>query len=151
MSTAIICSSCEPLAWIVRSKTTWHVAISLIAISVMSIAKQCMNMYAKQTSRMISPSGSGALGKCDQCMIIKESIWSQQKVTKSGKSKCHEAARVGINPTPTVAECCKRFVWNVVKGTSLTNILFGTLCYSPRICDASCPLPNHRLFRVFRA
>ena len=97
------------MAWIVRPKTTWHVAISLIAIRVMTIAKQCMNMYAKQTSRMISPSGSGALGKCDQCMIIKESIWSQQKVTKSGKGKCPAAARVGINPTPTVAECCKRF------------------------------------------
>ena len=26
-----------------------------------------------------------------------------------GKSKCHAAARVGINPTPTVAECCNHF------------------------------------------
>ena len=25
------------------------------------------------------------------------------------QSKCHAAARVGINPTPTVAECCYRF------------------------------------------
>ena len=30
-------------------------------------------------------------------------------MTKSGKSKCHAAARVGINPTPTVAECCNHF------------------------------------------
>ena len=30
-------------------------------------------------------------------------------MTKSGKSKYSAAARVGINPTPTVAECCKRF------------------------------------------
>ena len=27
-------------------------------------------------------------------------------VTESGKNKCHAAARVGINPTPTVVECC---------------------------------------------
>ena len=25
------------------------------------------------------------------------------------QSKCHAAARVGINPTPTVAECCNHF------------------------------------------
>ena len=31
-------------------------------------------------------------------------------MTKSGKSKCPAAARVGINPTPTaVAECCNHF------------------------------------------
>ena len=30
-------------------------------------------------------------------------------MTKSGKSKCHTAARVGINPTPTVTECYNHF------------------------------------------
>ena len=30
-------------------------------------------------------------------------------MTKSGNSKCYAAARVGINPTPTVAECCNHF------------------------------------------
>ena len=30
-------------------------------------------------------------------------------MTKLGKSKYPAAARVGINPTPTLAECCKRF------------------------------------------
>ena len=30
-------------------------------------------------------------------------------MTKSGKSKYPAAARVGINPTTTLAECCKRF------------------------------------------
>ena len=29
-------------------------------------------------------------------------------MTKSGKSKCPAAARVGINPTPTVDVCCNR-------------------------------------------
>ena len=30
-------------------------------------------------------------------------------MTKSGKSKYIAAARVGINPTPTVVECCNHF------------------------------------------
>ena len=30
-------------------------------------------------------------------------------MTKSGKSKCPAAARVGINHTPTLAECCNHF------------------------------------------
>ena len=30
-------------------------------------------------------------------------------MTKSGKSKCPAVARVGINPTPTMAECCNHF------------------------------------------
>ena len=47
---------------------------------------------------------SPALGKCDQCMIIKESIGLNKKMTKSGKSKCPAAARVGINPTPSMLQ-----------------------------------------------
>ena len=111
---------------------------------------QCMNMYAKRTSRMISLICSGACaGKgfmpfLKQCstyfskrlghflrkgikpfpalemrhpdLNVLASAWLSRKVfglnkkvTKSGKSKCPAAARVGINPTPTVAECCNHF------------------------------------------
>ena len=43
---------------------------------------------------------------------------STKKVTKSGKSKCHAAARVGINPTPTMAVCC-----NFFDNLLITNVL----------------------------
>ena len=44
---------------------------------------------------MISPSDDGALGKCDQCMnMIFDFICG---------------IRAGINPAPTVAECCNHF------------------------------------------
>ena len=46
-------------------------------------------------------------------------------MTKSGKSKCHAAARVGINPTPTVPECCNHFN-NPLIARALRSAAVGT-------------------------
>ena len=43
---------------------------------------------------------------------------STKKVTKSGKSKCHAAAREGMKPSPTLDVCC-----NFFDNPLITNVL----------------------------
>ena len=49
-------------------------------------------------------------------------------MTKSGKSKCLAATRVGINPTPTLAECCNHFDNPLIAKVLHTSAVVAECC-----------------------